>query len=167
MELAASKVCKKCKKEKPQSEYYVHGISQGALHKRLYAKCKSCYLMDRRKKYWFPRGPRKRRLKQMAELKKFIKMTESPEQLEARREAARLEWHTRDHNKRKARNKLAGEIRQGRMPRATELGCRYCVREAVQYRHLSWEKEHWLDVIPVCRRCSIKLDMIKRDQDAK
>jgi len=162
MIVPASKVCKKCKKEKPASEFYVHGVSIKAPNLRLMTSCKICYCAMRRKKYWGSRSPREKRIKQMAENRQFIKHTETEEQHQARLAAQRAEWHTRDPRRRKAQRKVNHQIRQGKIPRSSEFTCRNCPAKASQYEHLSLEKEHWLDIIPVCRRCAAVMKKQRR-----
>lgn len=62
------------------------------------------------------------------------------------------------HPKRyKARCLIGNAIQSGKVPRAKTLQCHYCPEQAVQYHHyLGYEPEHWLDIVPVCRKCHQK-----------
>lgn len=45
-------------------------------------------------------------------------------------------------------------IRRGKLPKVSTLICTDCGSPACHYHHhLGYEKEHWLDVIPLCRGC--------------
>lgn len=57
-------------------------------------------------------------------------------------------------NKRKAKDAIHTQTRNGNMPLVTECQCTQCGKNAKQYHHyLGYEPEHWLDVIPLCRIC--------------
>lgn len=161
MELPARQVCKSCNEDKPRSEYYIHGLSQRAKNERLYARCKRCYTEYRRKQYWETKGKRAQRLKQMAENRRFVRSVETPEGREKRLAAQRAEWHSRDPRRRKAQRVVQNEIRKGNMPAPRTLCCRYCVLQADRYMWLSFDKEHWFDVVPVCRRCGLDYEAKK------
>jgi hypothetical protein len=49
-------------------------------------------------------------------------------------------------------------VRIGIIPRATTQKCFKCNKNANQYHHyLGYEKENWLKVIPVCKKCHTKI----------
>lgn len=55
---------------------------------------------------------------------------------------------------RKARTAVYNAVRDGKLPRASMLQCSRCLGQAQQYHHHNgYEKEHWLDVIPLCISC--------------
>jgi hypothetical protein len=40
------------------------------------------------------------------------------------------------------------------LPRVRNLQCHYCGNRAHQYHHhRGYAPEHWLDVVPACRKC--------------
>lgn len=48
-------------------------------------------------------------------------------------------------------------IKVGKLPRPNTQICHYCPKAAQQYHHWhGYEKEYWLDVVPVCTQCHIK-----------
>lgn len=54
----------------------------------------------------------------------------------------------------RARSAVFLEVRMKRMPRAKDCRCQNCGMMAWGYHHhLGYDREHWLDVIPLCRRC--------------
>lgn len=45
-------------------------------------------------------------------------------------------------------------VKTGKLPKQDTLPCVHCNRTAQQYHHhKGYEREHWLDVVPVCRKC--------------
>jgi hypothetical protein len=50
-------------------------------------------------------------------------------------------------------------VRNGRLPKASELKCTCCPAQAVEYHHHNgYDKAHWLDVIPLCIKCHRRLE---------
>lgn len=55
-----------------------------------------------------------------------------------------------------ARKTVSKATARGDILRASELQCSDCNSQAEQYHHYNgYEKEHWFDVIPVCRICHL------------
>lgn len=79
---------------------------------------------------------------------------------------AQVERHNKDPKKRKAKAKITSEIRAKRMRKAKEFTCVSCNNaQASDYHHyLGYELEHWLDVIPVCRKCHV--DITRRESSS-
>jgi hypothetical protein len=62
-------------------------------------------------------------------------------------------------NRRKARGKVNTEVQSERLPKVNTQECKCCNNIAIGYHHyLGYEREHWLDIIPLCRDCHIKAD---------
>lgn len=62
--------------------------------------------------------------------------------------------HPKQH---KARQAIYNAIRDNRLPPPDTRLCHYCPKPSQHYHHWhGYEKEHWLDVIPVCRDCHSK-----------
>jgi len=56
--------------------------------------------------------------------------------------------------KTKARVAVAEAIKLGKLPRAKSLKCVRCGNPAQDYHHhKGYAREHWLDVVPVCKKC--------------
>lgn len=73
------------------------------------------------------------------------------------------EWYEQNRERlkprQKARDAVMIAVRSRRIPRPDELSCTGCGKPGQQYHHyLGYEREHWLDVIPVCRRCHRSFD---------
>lgn len=68
-------------------------------------------------------------------------------------------YYQRHPEKERARARVNKLVSQGKIPRVNTLQCSQCEERAQQYHHhRGYEREFWLDVIPVCRECHIKLD---------
>jgi len=48
-------------------------------------------------------------------------------------------------------------IETGKIPLPPECSCLICGQKARDYHHKSYAREHWLDVIPLCRQCHINI----------
>ena len=58
----------------------------------------------------------------------------------------------------KAKGSIQFAIKSGKLPRSDTLQCHYCPEKAEQYHHhKGYAQKHWLDVIPVCRKCHTKI----------
>lgn len=64
----------------------------------------------------------------------------------------------RDNNptQTKARAAVSQAVYVGKLPHVSTCKCR-CGKVAQEYHHWSYAKEHWLDVIPLCRQCHINI----------
>ena len=61
--------------------------------------------------------------------------------------------------RRQARAKIRRAVQAGRIVRPDTLLCCRCSENAVEYHHhLGYEPDHWLDVVPVCKKCHPILD---------
>ena len=66
--------------------------------------------------------------------------------------AAHLKYSDANPHKKAAKNAVAIAVEHG-APRASAYSCSYCGASAQDYHHWSYEEQHWLSVIPACRRC--------------
>lgn len=74
--------------------------------------------------------------------------------------AQRTKKYRQDHPDRyAATNAVWSAILTGKLPKASEHPCANpkCTNHANQYHHASYEPEHWLDVIPLCVSCHVKV----------
>jgi hypothetical protein len=127
METIAMKRCAKCNKEKHEQEFGKDSKRNDGL--RCY--CRHCTsIID---KEWRASNPEKYK-KMFTEGKK--RMTQKYPM------------------KRKARTAVNNAVRDGIIPKVGTLQCVECDTVAEQYHHHNgYDKQHWLDVIPVCRGC--------------
>lgn len=83
-------------------------------------------------------------------------------------------WALRHPIKQKAHEAVKYAIESGKLPRANSLQCHYylqnpdCEKQAQHYHHWhGYEKEHWLDVVPVCTKCHGHLSPSKANEKTK
>lgn len=133
---SALKVCSKCGESKPHSEFHKGKDNDGLRH-----TCKACVNAQNRSIY-----------EQNKDAHLEAKRRYRRENPEARRATLRKYEQVHRH-KRHAHYAIKHEIRDGRMPSASECQCAHCGNSAETYHHWSYEREHWLDVTPLCREC--------------
>ncbi|KKK73570.1 hypothetical protein LCGC14_2892500 [marine sediment metagenome] len=68
-----------------------------------------------------------------------------------------LLYNIRYPERRKAGNAVNSAIRAGKLPCPNSLQCYYCPNPAQEYHHPNYAKKHRLDVLPICKKCHIKL----------
>ena len=62
--------------------------------------------------------------------------------------------------KRQAKNAVYYAAKTGKIPKVQSMGCS-CGNQAQHYHHDSYEYEHRLNVIPVCKPCHRELHLLK------
>lgn len=63
-----------------------------------------------------------------------------------------------DPNRFKARWAVNNAVRDSRLSPPSDFACVECGGDAKQYHHHNgYDKEHWLDVVPICRKCHHEL----------
>lgn len=132
------KYCNDCGREKAESEFNIHSRkADGSIRLRPY--CRECQ-SERSRDY----------LDRNAEEVNTRKR-------EYRRKNEKEICSRRDQNKRKARAFLNNNIVFNDFPRPDAQLCVDCSAPAEQYDHYKgYEREHWLDVEPVCVECHLK-----------
>jgi len=137
-----TKKCCTCKQVKPVSEFYKKPDRKDGFR----TSCKNCEKAYRQtpqrkvavKRYWkSKKGKITIRHNQLKHIAKF------PE-------------------RRKAKDAVHHAVEAGKLPYPKTLQCSYCPKQAEEYHHPNYKPEHWLDVIPVCRKCHIKIHNSKR-----
>lgn len=63
----------------------------------------------------------------------------------------------------RARQAVHDAIRRNGFPKPTRYLCTDCGVQAEEYHHESYEREHWLDVIPLCVGCHKKRHQPKQE----
>lgn len=71
-------------------------------------------------------------------------------------------WSKRNPIKRQAAHAVCYAVAKSLLPAISSCSCSDCHTQAEEYHHESYEKEHWLDVTPLCRKCH----MIRHDRIA-
>ena len=107
--------------------------------------CKICKNQDARLRDRTPEN----RIKNTARVRRY-RQTKSG-QVACRR--ADRNNRTRHPEKMSAGSAVAYAVMSGRLPRTSSCACADCGKQAEHHHHESYEKEHWLDVVPLCRRC--------------
>ena len=69
--------------------------------------------------------------------------------------AYQVEYRKRQPAKAAARSAVSAAISSGQMAPASACECNDCRAPAVDLHHHSYEQEHWLDVVPLCRSCHV------------
>lgn len=151
------KECFKCKETKPLSCFYKHSqMADGHLN-----KCKECAKNDTKenraenieyyKEYDRNRPNHDERVKKRCE--KVKQMYSQDEVYKNKILESKTHWIERNKHKRQAQVACGNAVRDGRLPKPSS--CKHCGVSGVkiQYHHHSYEKEFWLDVIPLCTKC--------------
>lgn len=56
-----------------------------------------------------------------------------------------------------ASSAVSYQVKKGNMPKISTCKCAECGKKAAHYHHANgYAKEHWLDVVPLCRSCHKK-----------
>lgn len=116
-------------------------------------------------RYWAKNKDRIRRLaREKARVRRaLVPEAPSPRDPEyGRRQRAR--WPQRI----KARRVVQGAVQRGEIPSCKSLPCTDCGGTAQHYDHyLGYERDHWLDVQPVCIRCHGERSAIRGEYHRK
>jgi len=153
-ETIITKRCPHCKQIKPLSEFSKNRNRKD----RVQYNCKSCakqYAQSEKGKTANKKGVEKYRRTErgrVARRKASRKCQKTP-----KGKATRKRYSTRNPEHCKARSATNQAITNGILPRPDSLLCHYCPKQAQQYHHWhGYEKEHWFDIVPVCRICHIQ-----------
>lgn len=163
-----TKVCTKCKEEKPLDRFHIRNGVRGTTYKN---PCKDCTVATSKewiarnpdyKKQWLEKNPDKRynydhTPSVTASRKKYQK---SPEGKAKRYAAKKARYHTPENSmKHNARAAIKRAVKKGILPSVSTLICSNCNQsQAGHYHHyLGYEKENRLNVMPVCQPCHLVL----------
>jgi hypothetical protein len=148
------KQCTKCKQLKPKTPDYFYRYTKAS--KRgdgLYPSCKVC-------KDSYRKTPKGREVV-LRKTEKWRRTTEAGKRYQ---KAKQQRKYKRYPEKNKARNSVAGAIKNGKLLPVIECTCSMCEKQAEDYHHWTYEQEHWLDVIPLCRQCHNKLHRMNKQR---
>lgn len=178
-EQTITKTCRVCKQTKPLTEFYKNQDSKDG-HRN---KCKICHLKSIKEYSQTEEGKiahRKANLrynrtekgkaatKRYAKGEKFKVQQKRYQQSEKGNatkdrylQSAKGKATIRNRQRKespeqiKARSAVSKAIKIGKLPRPDTLKCS-CGEKAKQYHHhKGYAPEHWLDVVPICRKCHI------------
>jgi len=75
--------------------------------------------------------------------------------------AYQKQWYLKHPKQLKAKHAVENAIKTGKLPKVDSLQCA-CGNQAAEYHHhKGYAPEHWLDVIPVCKKCHSKHNLTK------
>lgn len=163
----ATKTCSKCREVLPLSEYY----KDKRRYDGLYPHCKACHYKmthayeqtergkfvtskSKSEAYWTRGGKGKARA--LSSKEGYRERRKQYEKTEAGKEASRrkMEKRQREHpEKLKAKTAVRNAVKRGDLPAVRTQLCKECDAGAREYHHESYERERWLDVIALCKRC--------------
>ena len=147
MNTVPHKTCTKCGTTYPLSFDYFYRQSRNKSGFR--SECRSCTSAAAS---MYNRSPRGREVMQTAERK----YCSTDYGREAKRQKA-SRYRDNNPNKEQARKAVSHAVRCGILPRVSTCACSDCGGQAETYHHPSYQPDHWLDVIPVCRKCHRKI----------
>jgi hypothetical protein len=128
------KKCCTCKKIKPVSDFYKNRATKDGFD----STCNLC-----RKEYH-----------QNSEYKKYQKKYIKIYQCTEKFKQWRLEYKRNHREKINAQIVVSVAVRNGKLPKISTMKCSNCQNQAKHYHHhKGYNKEHQLDVIPVCYKC--------------
>ena len=167
------KICTNCKKTLPISEFGKHSASRNGLN-----PCCKCCVRERGKQQYRnmtkeEKESRSKKAKQYV-IENAEKRATAQKQYYLAHKNKILnyvkEWaqsnpdktytyvkrsRTKHSNETKARTAVGNAVRRGKISPASSFICACCgMKPAAEYHHhLGYEKQHWLDVTPLCNDC--------------
>ena len=70
-------------------------------------------------------------------------------------------YASKNRDKRLAKATVQQAIRHGKLLPVSGCKCAKCGKQAEHYHHWSYERQHWLDVVPVCAKCHTAIHMAR------
>ncbi len=142
------KRCSKCKQIKPASEFHKNRSQKYGLA----AYCKRCHYLARTKYQqtnWYKVERQLYRQQNKTRITEWNRRYTQSDKGKQQRKTYR-----QNSMKLRAHRAVENALKRRRLPKAKYFQCAYCGKQATQYHHWhGYDREHWLDVIPVCRRC--------------
>lgn len=141
------KQCPRCKNVYPATSEYFHKRSKNK--PALETRCKTCKNASNREYNKSPAGK-----VSMNNAGKRYRMGDHWKEIRREKEAR---YYIKSHDKKRARATVTEAVRKGQLPAVASLACVLCGELAQEYHHHSYEREYWLDVIPLCKACHRKV----------
>ena len=150
-EQSITKRCYQCKQFKPVSEFHKNRCRKdGFCH-----RCKTCQKLYRKTEKSKTIQKRYGQSEKGGICQKRYRCTGKGR---INRRTNLEKYNARHPERQQARRVVNHAIRVGKLPRPDTLKCHYCPKKAKEYHHhKGYEPEHWLDVLPVCRKCHSEL----------
>lgn len=152
MDTIVHKQCTLCKEEKPLTDFPRNRSRKDGYEYR----CKVCH--NRLGKEWVSahsearRAIKRRNYWKNPEKENAIVKERHKRNPEPMRQRA-IKYGQRHPLRKQAVNAVNMAVASDKMPRVDTLVCAKCEKSAKEYHHWSYETEHWLDVVPLCRSC--------------
>ena len=149
------KKCPKCNLIKDISDFYNCKSSKDG-HQRLCKKCntETNTAYSKTEKGKISAKKRKRRHRQTQKYHTTETKYHQTDTYKKYKHRKTKRYRRKYPDKRLAATAIRNAISRGKMPSASEFSCIYCGDKASQYHHHNgYDKEHRLDVIPVCCKC--------------
>lgn len=100
-----------------------------------------------------------KRWQQSEKCKKYHKNYQQTEKYKQIQKESIAKYRKKYPERVKAHQIVNDAIKAGKLPRPDTLQCHYCPAQAKDYHHhKGYAPEHWLDVVPACRKCHGKFD---------
>lgn len=153
---SALKVCSKCGESKPLTEFYTHKSGREAGKPTAY--CKACYRARSRTYYDANREARisYQAAHRDANREKHALYSAAWYAANSEKHAATVAaYQAANPDKRASHHAVNNAVQSGNLPPAWSMVCSVCdeAQAAHWHHHKGYEKQHWLDVVPVCRLC--------------
>lgn len=151
------KRCRVCQIEKPLDAFCKHARTKDGLNNW----CRVCAGASAKKYQLRPESKIKHRHEQREYRKTeqhqstYRRYLARQDVMESRRVKDRARYR-RNPDHVKARVFVKQKIEQGVMPPPSAMPCEDCGVAAQEYHHESYERDYWLDVIPLCCECHEK-----------
>ena len=149
-EAIITKRCPKCKQAKPVSEFNKNRTTKDGLQyhcidcRKIIGNCYNQSEKGRTTRRAYQRSD-KYKVGHYRRQKNFRKTPKA--------KTIRKRYETAYPNRVKARNAVMYGIQTRKLPQPDSLNCP-CGKQAQEYHHhKGYAREHWLDVIPLCRSC--------------
>ncbi len=150
------KRCTSCGLYKPFDDFYHNKrSSDGYTH-----QCKACKKVEyERRKDVVKEYYRKNREVLIAKAREYAALhgRRKTAIAKSKHNAWTSNYRRSNSDKAKAHNAVAVAVVQGRLPKASTCSCAHCGGGATEYHHWSYASEHWLDVVPLCHSCHMKI----------
>lgn len=167
------KLCGACKTEKPLSEFHVNKANRDGLA----TTCKECrrtYNKDWRSKnkehvLGYGRAYYADNKERVLEYSKTyyddnkdrilerVKQYNQTESGKSRSKQRKKVYGENNPQKIKAKSAVNRAVRTGRLKSINDCDCQVCGKQAQHYHHWSYDRIHWLHVIPLCVKCHVKI----------
>lgn len=148
------KICSKCKQTKPISDFHKnHRCKDG--HR---SDCGTCRCEYQKRYRRTKRGQATQERYYQTEKRKItLRHCRKRYNQTEKYKATKKHYYIRHSERQKAVWTVNNAVAAGRLPCVNTLSCHYCPAQAQQYHHhLGYAPEHWLDVLPACRKCHRK-----------